>query len=91
MDEKLLSTKYFDDLIFGKAANAEIKSKERYLGAWKSVNDIQVQVGSEGFKKILEFVQAEIASYEEIEVPCKSHSWTVRAVSKMEVQILVYC
>ena len=80
MDEKLLSTKYFGDLIFSEAAHTEIMSKERYLGAWKSVNDIQVQAGPEGFRKILDFIQAEISPYAEIEVPYKSRSWTVRTI-----------
>ena len=80
MDEKILSTKYFDNLFFMEVPFKEIMTKERYMGAWRSVNDIRVQAGEERFAQILDMIAAKVAPYDTIEVPYKARSWTVRAV-----------
>ncbi|KAI4450811.1 hypothetical protein C823_005348 [Eubacterium plexicaudatum ASF492] len=54
-------------------------SKERYMNTWKSVNDIQVQAGEEGFQRILAKIEDIICDYNEIEVPYLSRSWTVQS------------
>lgn len=52
-------------------------TKERYLGAWLSVNDIQVQAGKERWEKILLMIDKEISSMNELEVPYKTRAWTI--------------
>lgn len=54
-------------------------SKERYMNTWKSVNDIQVQAGEEGFHRILNKIEEIIQEFDEIEVPYLSRSWTVQS------------
>ena len=82
MKEKLLTGGYFKDILFAEAPHAELMSKERYMNTWKSVNDIQVQAGEEGFRRILGKIEEIIAEYDEIEVPYRSRSWTVRSCKK---------
>ena len=53
-------------------------SKERYIGAWRSVNDIQVQAGPERFASIISEIENKAKNLDEIEVPYKTRSWTVR-------------
>ena len=53
---------------------------ERYMGAWRSVNDIRVQAGEERFQQIMDMVQERIKHLDSIEVPYKARAWTVRAV-----------
>ena len=55
---------------------------ERYMNVWKSVNDIQVQAGEEGFQRILNRIQKRLAGMEEIMVPYRSRAWTVRSKKK---------
>ncbi|MDD2656648.1 MAG: class I SAM-dependent methyltransferase [Patescibacteria group bacterium] len=76
--ENLISTGDFEDVIYVEAHHNEIMSKERYLGIWKSVNDIRVQAGEEKWSLILKNIEDIIKDYKEIEVPYKSRSWTVK-------------
>ena len=57
MKEKLLCGGYFKDILFVEAPHVERMSKERYVNTWKSVNDIQVQAGEEGFQRILSKIE----------------------------------
>jgi len=80
IESKLLSTEYFGNLFFMEAAHEEIMSKDRYLGVWRSVNDIQVQAGETKFLQILKNIEQMIESYDKIVVPYKSRAWTVQAL-----------
>lgn len=79
MKEKLLEGGYFKDILFMEAPHTERMTKERYMNVWKSVNDIQVQAGADGFRRILEKIEKIIQDMDEIEVPYLSRSWTVRS------------
>ena len=79
VEDVLVSTGDFEDVIFVEAPHTEIMTKERYLGAWRSVNDIQVQAGPERFEKIMTDIASLIRNYDEIEVAYKTRAWTVRA------------
>lgn len=79
VEESLISTGEFDKLIFMEAPHKEIMTKERYIGAWRSVNDIQVQAGQEVFEKIIKAIEALIKNQDMIEVAYKTRAWTVQA------------
>lgn len=81
IEGKLLSTEYFGKLIFTEASYDIAMSKERYLGAWRSVNDIQSQAGPERFEVIMKNIEDIIAPYEKIVVPYKSRAWTVQSIN----------
>lgn len=78
LDEKMISTGQFTDVIYVEARHEEKMSKERYLGIWNSVNDIPAQAGPELWGKIMEAIKDIISPYEEIAVPYKTRSWTAR-------------
>ena len=80
IEEKLLSTKYFGHIVFAEAPHTVTMSKNRYMGVWRSVNDIRVQAGEERFGEILRQIETIIAPYEEIVVPYRSRAWTVQAL-----------
>ena len=82
MNKKLLNTPYFNNLFFVEAPFEVYMSQERYLNVWRSVNDIQVQAGSERFNKILEMIQREIKELDSIMVPYKARAWTVQSTKK---------
>lgn len=82
MKEKLLEGGYFKNILFVEAPHVELMTKERYINTWKSVNDIQVQAGAEGFQRILNKINGIIQEYDEIEVPYRSRSWTVQGCKK---------
>ena len=47
-----MGTGLFDHMLFIEGNHNETMTIERYMNIWKSVNDIQVQAGEEGFKRI---------------------------------------
>lgn len=79
MKEKMLGGNYFKNIIFMEAPHTEIMTKQRYMDTWKSVNDIQVQAGEEGFQRILNSIENIIKDFDEIEVPYLSRAWTVQS------------
>ena len=79
VDKTLVSTGHFGNLVFMEAPHVEAMTKERYLGAWRSVNDIQAQAGPERFARILDAIADEISSLDVVPVPYKTRAWTVQA------------
>jgi ubiquinone/menaquinone biosynthesis C-methylase UbiE len=80
LSDTLVSTGHFKDLIFVEGGMNVLMSKERYIGAWRSVNDIQSQAGPERFQKILTAIEEEIGAQEELIVAYKIRAWTVTRV-----------
>ncbi len=83
MIEKMCGTGMFENIVYVEAPHSEVMSKERYLNIWRSVNDIRVQAGEEGFQKIMKKIEDRIKGMEEIKVPYCSRSWTVQAKGKI--------
>ena len=80
IEGKLLSTPYFGNIVFAEAPHSIVMSKERYLGIWRSVNDIRVQAGEELFQRILQTIADILAPFDEITVYYRSRAWTVQAL-----------
>ncbi|MCP4605092.1 MAG: class I SAM-dependent methyltransferase [Proteobacteria bacterium] len=78
--ETLLSTGHFENVVFVEGYHDVHMSKERYMSAWRSVNDIQHQAGPEKWEKILSAIEQEISDQDEIVTSYKTRSWTVQRV-----------
>ena len=78
VEETLLSTGHFEEVVFVEAPHEVSMNKERYMGAWRSVNDIQAQAGPELFQEILSEIESMIEGQCKIVVPYRTRSWTVR-------------
>ncbi|RXJ55379.1 class I SAM-dependent methyltransferase [Candidatus Marinarcus aquaticus] len=76
----LVSTGDFKNCFFMETDHMELMSKERYMGAWHSVNDIQVQAGVQRWNEIIAMIEKEIKDLEIIEVPYKIRAWTAKKV-----------
>ena len=77
-EDILVSTGDVIDCFFMECDYIEMMSKERYIGAWQSVNDIQAQAGEKRWKEILEMIEAKISHMQSIEIPYKIRAWTAR-------------
>ena len=82
-EEILVSTGDFTDCFFMECDHIEIMDKERYLGAWHSVNDIQAQAGEKRWGQILAMIEAEIAPFKVLEIPYKIRAWTAKVVKRL--------
>jgi len=52
--------------------------RERYLGVWKSVNDIQAQAGPVRFQQIMDGIRELVGDSEFVTVPYRTRAWTVQ-------------
>ncbi|MFT4553493.1 MAG: ubiquinone/menaquinone biosynthesis C-methylase UbiE [Chlamydiales bacterium] len=77
--EKILtSTNHFNNVIFTEGYHQVNMGKDRYMGAWESVNDIQSQAGQDKWHEILLGIRKEIDNLDEVIVPYKTRAWTVQ-------------
>lgn len=72
----------FGNLLFIESPHVEAMTTERYLGAWRSVNDIQAQAGKDRFEKIMNMISKEIHSMHEVKVTYRTRAWTVQAIER---------
>ena len=54
---------------------------ERYMGAWRSVNDLRVRLGPESFDRFLGFVEQKISDLPLIEATYLTRAWSARRSS----------
>jgi SAM-dependent methyltransferase len=80
IEDRLQGGGLFGNLIYMEARHVELMSPARYLGVWRSVNDIQVQAGPQVFAQILAAIRRETAGRESIRVTYRTRAWTVQAL-----------
>lgn len=78
LTEQLWASQFFDDVVYIEGRHTIEMSPERYLGAWRSVNDLRVQLGPERFGQFLSFVENRIADVEIIEATYLTRAWSAR-------------
>ena len=76
LTEMLWGSPYFEDVVYLEGRHVILMSPDRYLGAWRSVNDLQVQLGEEKFESFLTFVKQKIAGLEAIEATYLTRAWS---------------
>ena len=50
-------------------------SKERYLGVWRSVNDLQVQAGPQRFQEFMQYLNKRLEDVDHIETTYLTRAW----------------
>lgn len=76
--ERLGEHPAFDDLRYLEGEHEVRQSPEQFLGAWRSVNDVQAQLGPERFATFLERVERRIAGLEHITTTFWTRAWAAR-------------
>ncbi len=76
--EILLESGYFKNIFYIDAIDVVLRSCEEYLGAWRSVNDIQAQLGSENFGSFIRDVENILADYKEVDVHYLTRAWVAK-------------
>jgi len=78
LTEQLWASPYFEDVVYLEGRHIIEMTPERYLGAWRSVNDLRVQLGPEKFDAFLSFVEKRIAGLKAIEATYLTRAWSAR-------------
>jgi SAM-dependent methyltransferase len=78
LTEMLWAKLGFDDVVYLEARHVAMQTIEQYLGAWRSVNDLRVQLGPDLFSRFLDFVERKTAGLAEIETTFLTRAWAAR-------------
>ncbi len=78
LTDMLWSKPGFDDVVYLEARHTATQTVEQYLGAWRSVNDLRVQLGPDLFDRFLQFVERKTAGLKKIETTYLTRAWAAR-------------
>jgi SAM-dependent methyltransferase len=68
----------FTEVLYMEGRHSLHQTPSQYIGVWRSVNDLQVQLGAELFRKFLAFTEERIAGLTTIETTYVTRAWLVR-------------
>ena len=68
----------FTEVLYLEGRHCMRQTPAQYLGAWRSVNDLQVQLGPDLFGEFLDFTEKRIAGLAAIETTYVTRAWAVR-------------
>ena len=75
----MLSAKpQFTEVLYLEGKHSLQQTPEQYVGAWRSVNDLQVQLGPELFREFLDFTEKRVAGLAAIETTYVTRAWAAR-------------
>jgi SAM-dependent methyltransferase len=75
----MLSAKpQFAEVLYLEGRHSVHQTPEQYIGAWRSMNGLQVKLGPELFRKFLDFIEKRIAGLTAIETPYVTRAWAAR-------------
>jgi len=78
LTERLYDSPYFEDVIYLEGRHVIEMTPKRYMGAWRSVNDLRVQLGPEMFDSFLKFIEQRISGIAVIEATYLTRAWSAR-------------
>jgi len=78
LTDLLCATPLFTDAIYLEARHTAKQTPAQYLGAWRSVNDLQVQLGPDLFKQFLDYVEQRTEGMATIDTMYLTRAWAAR-------------
>jgi len=80
LTEMLWAKSGFEDVVYMEGRHVGVQTPAQYLGAWRSVNDLRVQLGPDLFDKFLAFVERRTAGIARIETTYLTRAWAARRI-----------
>jgi len=77
--DRFASHPRFDDVVVLEGRHSVQQSVSHYIGIWRSVNDVRVQLGDAGFDQFLGYIRERLAGAENIEVTYLTRAVAARA------------
>jgi len=78
LTEQLWASPRFEDVVYLEGRHVIEMTTDRYLGAWRSVNDLRVQLGPDKFESFLDFVENRISGLKVIDATYLTRAWSAR-------------
>jgi SAM-dependent methyltransferase len=82
LTRKLEDCRRFPEVVYLEGKHTLDFSPERYLGAWRSVNDLRVQLGGEKFEAFLSYVGRKVEGLRSIACTYWTRAWVARKSDK---------
>ena len=76
--QRLSDSPFFENVLYLEARFVVTRTVEDYIGAWKSTNDVQAQLGPRKFGLFLDFARLALRDYEAVEVTYLTRAWSAR-------------
>jgi SAM-dependent methyltransferase len=78
LTERLWLSPWFEDVVYLEGRHVISMTPARYLGAWRSVSDLRVQLGEKPFDAFLNFVEQRVSGEQLIEATYLTRAWSAR-------------
>jgi len=75
LSERLEACDRFSEVVYLESKHIIPFTNERYMGAWRSVNDLRVQLGAENFSQFLKWVERRIEGISAIDATYLTRAW----------------
>lgn len=75
--DRFMEAEGWGDPVYAECYHTERMSPERYVGAWRSVNDVQVQAGPKRFAAFIEFIERRLADVPVLDCQYRTRIWMV--------------
>jgi ubiquinone/menaquinone biosynthesis C-methylase UbiE len=80
LTDTLNSKPQFAEVLYLEGRHSVYQTPAQYIGAWRSVNDLQVQLGPKLFRKFLDFAEKRVEGLRAIETTYLTRAWAARRV-----------
>ena len=80
LNDLLRGRRNFTDILYLEGRHTISQTPEQYIGAWRSVNDLQVQLGPGLFRQFLVSVERRTAGMTAIDTTYLTRAWAARSV-----------
>ena len=81
LSERIPLTGLFSEVVYMESKHEIVMTRERYLGAWRSVNDVRVQLGADSFQLFLDFVDEITADLPTITSTYLTRAWAAQRLT----------
>jgi SAM-dependent methyltransferase len=78
LTERLAECGWFDDVLYLEGRHTARLTVDAYIGAWRSVNDVQAQMGPAKFGEFLDFVHRRLRGLDTVETTYLTRAWAAR-------------
>ncbi len=78
LHDRLLQHPEFSDVVYLEGRHSVNIPLEHYIGAWRSVNDVQVQLGPERFERFIAYIRDRLAGQTHVRAEYATKAWAAR-------------
>jgi len=78
LQDRLENCGFFKEVVYLESKHDIDFTREQYMGAWRSVNDLRVQLGADNFQSFLNWVEQHISHLDVIKATYLTRAWVAR-------------